>query len=277
MPTPSKLANILHGFCHYLFWTWGPVFLMFVAHILVPSLEYARSPWSLLPLVLNGIFTAGVAVYLGLRLGANDNLVPRGYILHGAGAVMSILAGEAASGSLYCLGLATHAKLYGIGVLKPGGAAGSFYLNLSLEMLSATLLAGLISCALGCAIGIVAGATLRSGSGNLTSRKSAWCWHSTRAVAIVVCGFTAINVAGLYGRFTNLVFLVSVWGNGHVLWPLTEVSMVLTSLLGDNIWACIAVLWFLWLRGCNNVPGWQKWLLFAPLAGAAAFFILPML
>lgn len=273
----NKFMRAWRGFLFYVLWTWVPVFLMFIAHMLLPLPGRAHSSWSLLPLALNGIFTAGVAVYLGLRLGANNELASRGYFLDGAGAVLGILFAEVASGSLFCFGLAAYAKLYGIGVLKPGGATGRFYLNLGLDMLLASLLAGVISCALGFASGIVAGATLRAGSENLTSRGSTWRWHSTRTVAIIVCGFTAINVAGLYGRFTNLVFLVSVWGNRQALRPLMEVSMVLTSLLGDNIWVCIAVLWFLWLRGCNNIPGWQKWLLFVPLAGLAAFFILPML
>ena len=277
---PRFLDSIMRasrGVCVYVLWTWVPVLLMFVAHLLHQLLGCTHSFWNpFLPIALNGIFTAGMAVYLGVQIGAGHELVPRRHLLHGAGAVLNILVAEAGSGLLYCLGLTAYAKLYGIGVLKPGAATESVYLTLSLEMLPASLIAGMISCTLGCAIGAVAGATLRAGDRPSTNRKSAWRWNSTRAVAIIAGGFMAINVAGLYGKFTTIMPLESVWGNAQIV-RLVEASMALTSLLGDNIWVCIAVLWFLWLRGCSNIPGWQRWFLFALLFGLGAFFLLPML
>jgi hypothetical protein len=222
------------------------------------------------------MFTAGMAVYLGLQQEANRGLTMRRYVLRGTVAVLSILIVQAVSGMLFCFGLAAYAKLYGMGVLRPGGDTGSFFLGASLDILFISLIASLISCALGCAIGTAAGVTLWTGSENPTNKKYARHWHGTTTLAVIVCGFIAINMAALYGQWVKLVIPAPVWRNG-LLQPPMAVSLIITSMLGSNIWVCIAVLWFLWLRRSSKILVWKRWLLLALLTGLAAFFFLPML
>ena len=267
--------KVCRGFVIYILWTWVPVVPLLIAgYWLQPGPYLYFSAYPLFPIEWNGMFAAGLAVYMGIRLGANGGLTKRRFFLHGACAVLGVLVAQAITGLLFCLGVAAYAGLYGLHNVKAGADAATLYFTVGLALMLSSLIAGVASCTLGCTIGTVVGKIQMAGLGNAASAGFAGRWPGIVG-ALCVSGFTVLNMIGYYGHWYYMF-------GGLVLFNWTEVSViplqlqaVLCVILADDIWVGIAALWFLWSRGSAGLPAWQKWLLFAPLLGLAAFFLLP--
>ncbi len=272
-----RFIKVCRGFATYILWTWVPTATLLIAgYWLSPQryLHLAASP--LFPLGWNGMFAAGLAVYMGTRLGASGGLKRRRLVLNGAFAVLGVLIAQAVSGLVYCCGVAAYARLYGLHNTKAGADVATLYFTTGWAILLLSLIAGLVSCTLGCTIGTVVGNIPIAGPGDAANEGFAARWPGIVS-ALCVSGFTILNMVGYYGHWYYMVagLVLINWTQASGI-PL-QLQSVLCIMLADNIWVGIAALWFLWSRGSAKLPAWKKWLLFAPLLGLTVLFLLPML
>ena len=279
MPLILRLPSTLRGFSLYVLWTWGPAVIILLTSHWLMGIQHDSAFVELPFLVLAaGTFAAGAAGCLGVRVGLSDDAARR-RLRAGILVVLRVLAAEAASGLLFCIGMAVCSNQ--AGSFGPGGGGlappvAMFCMTLVLLFLS--LLSGWFPCAVGASVGIWVGVALRRDPACRREERPARLNGRNLMLVLSVAGFGAMNVSGLLWANSDgrLILHELVSGTAHrqvsIRLLLELVANMLSSLaLLGGLWACLAGLWFMWLGMRGGSAGWRIWLSLAPLIGLAAF------
>lgn len=266
MPTPSKFANILHGFCLYVFWTWVPATAVFFAdYWLLRRLHFHVFPNLPLIVLASGIFAPGAAAYLAIRSGGETIRTRIQYHWHGMFIVLKVLAAEVASAILFCVGIAIA------GVFLDGGDRQGELVTVTvmyaMALLVVSLFTGIISCTVGCVAGTTMGASLQNDSQpqeSLGTKQPGWSISGTMLSFAV---FTALDIAALLWALYANTGRVAPSPNARMQFS-TVAWVLLWLVLVGNLWACVVVLG-MWCF--PPVSDRRKWIVLVLLFGLVAF------